>query len=309
MKQNILLLGGTGFIGRQLIRRLINNDYVVHVIARTADKLPKLDNMYCYTGSLGNRELLRAVLPKCDIVFHLASDTTPGVSALLPAFEAEHNLLPTLDFLEVLQEYPSLYLIYISTGGAIYGDSSDLFAEETSPLLPLSYYGAGKAAIEKFIIAFCHQTSHSSIILRPSNFYGTDQPYRLGFGIIPTIFHHLYERKELSIWGDGESMRDYLFVDDFIDLCLMLINWVGTDNSDGISIYNVGSGYGYSLNQLVRIIETVTGISIQRKYYPARKVDVRRIVLNCDKLKTNFGWYAMTDLTKGLDIIWKNMNK
>lgn len=308
MKKNILLLGGTGFIGRQLIRRLLDNDCVVHVIARTADKLPEQDNMYCYPGSLGDRDLLRVVLPKCDIVFHLASDTTPGASALLPAFEAEHNLLPTLYFLEVLQNYPNLYLIYISTGGAIYGDSLDLYAQETSPLLPLSYYGAGKAAIEKFIIAFCHQTSHSALILRPSNFYGPAQPYRLGFGIIPTIFHHLCEGRELSIWGDGESMRDYLFVDDFIDLCLILINWIGIDEPNRVSIYNVGSGYGCSLNQLVEIIEAITEINIKRRYYPARKVDVRHVVLNCDKLKATFGWSAVTDITKGLEIVWKNMN-
>ena len=302
MKKNILLLGGTGFVGRRLIQRLARY-YIVHVIARTADQLPKFDDMYGYIGSLGNRDLLREVLPQCDMVFHLASDTTPGASALLPAFEAEHNLLPTLRFLEVLQDYPDILLIYISTGGAIYGNSSDFLVAETSPLLPLSYYGAGKAAIEKFVIAFCHQTNHSAIILRPSNLYGPSQRYRPGFGIIPTIFHHLHEKKTLSVWGDGEAIRDYLFIDDFVDLCVQFIrNPVSVFGC--AEIYNVGSGQGVSLNQLCEMIEATTQLKVHREYYPTRKVDVHRIILDCGRLQAKFCWKNQTDLQEGLSITW-----
>lgn len=169
-----MLLGGTGFVGKRLISVLLK-DYNIHVIAHSADKLPKIDNLYCYKGSLGDKDLLQEVLPNCEYVFHLASATTPGASALLPVYEAKENLLPTLYFLESLQNYPQVKLIYVSTGGAIYGDVASSFAEESERLSPLSYYGAGKAAIEQFIIAFCRQTSQSVIILRPSNLYGPGQ--------------------------------------------------------------------------------------------------------------------------------------
>lgn len=305
MKKNILLLGGNGFIGCRLTQRLIK-DYCVHVIARTVSESDCIENIHYHANSITDSKLLREVLPKCDIVFHLATDTTPGKSALLPALEANYNLLPTLHFLEILQEYPDVFLIYISTGGAIYGDPSVELVEEKNPLVPLSYYGAGKAAIEKFIIAFCHQTGQSAMILRPSNLYGPSQRYRSGFGIIPTIFHHLLERKALSIWGDGENIRDYLYIDDFVELCLFLVERIKTIEKDvKAPIYNVGSGVGFSSNKLIEIIQNITGLKVQAEYLVARKVDVRRVVLNCDKLKKDYGWTAKTGLIEGIEKYWQ----
>jgi UDP-glucose 4-epimerase len=301
--QDILLLGGTSFIGKHLLERLHQQHAQVHVIARTAHTLPTLQGVRCYADSLDNVELLNTILPHCKTVVHLACDSTPGSSALKPIFEAEHNLLPTLRFLEVLQKHEHVSLIYVSSGGATYGNPTMQLVKEDEPLAPLSYYGAGKATLEKFIMAFCQQLQRSAIILRPSNFYGPGQPYRAGFGIIPTIFHHLLNSKPLTIWGDGETVRDYLYISDFIDLCIQMIEQPMTHT--GTRIYNVGSEKGYSLNQLCTFIEEVTHQPITRQYQVARTVDVKRIVLDCTHLHNDLKWSPRVKLPTGLVQTWK----
>lgn len=115
----------------------------------------------------------------------------------------------------------------------------------------------------------------------------------------------MVENKTLSIWGDGESVRDYLFIDDFIELlCLLLKN-----NDEGLlgraQVYNVGSSIGYSLKELINLVEKVTALTVRCEYRPARKIDVRRIVLNCDKIHKDIGWSAKTSLAEGLRVLWE----
>ncbi|MBF0211593.1 MAG: NAD-dependent epimerase/dehydratase family protein [Desulfamplus sp.] len=304
--QGILILGGTGFVGRQLINRLQSFNLEIYVIARSAHLLPKLPNIEYYRDSLDNITLLNKLLPRCKTVFHLASDSTPGSSASQPTFEISNNLFPTLRFLEVLQQYDQVHLIYVSSGGAVYGNPNTDLVNEDTPLTPLSYYGAGKAALEKFIIAFAQQTQCFATILRPSNFYGPEQPYRTGFGIVSTIFEYLRANKPLSIWGDGENVRDYLYISDFIDLCVKLIEQPIC--SATTQIYNVGSGQGTTLNQLCELIEKVTQLPVTRKYQPSRSVDVRRIVLDCTKVHNHYQWSPKTNLPKGLELTWQWFN-
>lgn len=305
--KGVLLLGGTSFVGRQLLERLHQQNAEIYVISRRAHALsPVLSGVSYYKGSLDNTALLNTILPNCKTVVHLASDSTPGSSALQPVFEAEHNLLPTLKFLETLQEYEQVSLIFLSSGGATYGNPNTSFVKESELLAPLSYYGAGKAALEKFIIAFCHQVQRPAIILRPANFYGPGQTYRSGFGIVPTIFHHICANKPLPIWGDGETVRDYLYISDLVDLCLQLINQPMTHNE--AKIYNVGSEQGYTLNQLCALIEEIIQGPIIRQYQVSRAVDVKRIVLDCTRLHNDYHWYPRVDLSTGLALTWEWFN-
>jgi UDP-glucose 4-epimerase len=300
--QGILLLGGAGFVGRALTARLKDLKKEYYVICRgVRTMLGKSAGEY-YVASLDNAQVLKELLPRCRVVVHLASDTTPGVSALQPAFEATSNLLPSLRLLEILQDYPHITLMYISTGGAIYGDCHGEKVSEYLRLSPWSYYGAGKAAFETFIHAYTKQTGNHAIILRPSNFYGPDQPYRPGFGIIPTIFHHLSTCKTMEVWGDGETVRDYLYIDDFVDCCIKIIDKLKVVNK--AEIYNVGSGDGISLNTLFSMIESISGNKVKRIYRSARAVDVNRIVLDSTRIQNDYFWKSKTDLYSGLSKAW-----
>jgi UDP-glucose 4-epimerase len=256
-----------------------------------------------YVAPLDNITLLKKLLPKCKVVVHLASDTTPGASALQPTLDATSNLLPSLRLLEILQDYPHITLLYVSSGGAIYGDCQGGKASEDMHLAPLSYYGAGKAAFEKFIYAYTKQTGNSSIILRPSNLYGPGQPYRPGFGIIPTIFYNITHSKIMDVWGDGEIVRDYLYIDDFVDCFVKIIDELKI--SDNAEVYNVGSAEGTSLNTLFSLIESTSGLRVERNYKSTRNVDVAQIVLDSSRIQKDYLWKSKTDLYSGLSKAWK----
>lgn len=292
--RGILVLGGSGFVGQRLLPHLPPPVYVI--TRRILLNLPA--GVQTFRTSLDDVPTLKQILPECNWLVHLASDSTPGVSAGKPLFEAEQNLLPNLRLLDVLQNYPQVKLLYLSSGGAVYGNPCSAAAQEHTPLNPLSYYAAGKIAVEAFIAALTSQSPRYAAILRPSNFYGPGQLYRPGFGIIPTILEYQRLGKSLQIWGDGENVRDYLFIDDFVNLCLLMLKSDQTE--PGTHIYNVGSGNGYSLNQLCELLEKITGKIVLRKYHTGRAVDVKHIVLDSSRIQSSFGWQAQTALPDGL---------
>ncbi len=297
--QGILVLGASGFVGQQLIPHLPLPVYTLS--RRPLTNMPT--GVKTLQTHLDDVQILKEILPHCRWLVHLASDSTPGVSAGKPLFEAEHNLLPNLRLFELLQDYPQVNLLYLSSGGAVYGNPQADIVSEQNLLQPLSYYAAGKIALEAFILALVQQSPRHAIILRPSNFYGTGQTYRPGFGIIPTILEYQRLGKPLQIWGDGENVRDYLFIKDFIELCLLLLQQ--TELETGTKIYNVGAGRGYSLNQLCDLLEQVTGQPVLREYHAARTVDVRHIVLDTSRIHADYSWQAQTSLQEGLQQTWE----
>lgn len=303
---SILVLGAGGFIGRKLVEHLSRKGYAeIHAIGHNVSHLHPIQGVNYHQTEIDDVALLNKLLPKCSLIFHLACSSTPGSSVLKPVFEAESHILPTLNFLEILQNYPRALLVYLSSGGALYGNlsNSSVFIEESVPSMPLSYYGAGKAAIEHFITALCNQQQRAAVILRPSNIYGPGQTYKVGFGIIPTIFRNISKGEYLQVWGDGQAVRDYLYIDDFVELCDKIIrNSAKLENR--IRIYNVGSQKGISLNGLCELIEQVVGLPVLREYRESRGVDVRQVVLDCNKIFMDYEWRANTDLFAGLSKTW-----
>lgn len=298
MNNGILVLGAGGFVGQALLPHL---PAPVYAIARHA--LPTSPaGVQIFQSCLDDVKILKKILPKCRWLIHLASDSTPGISAGKPSFEAEQNLVPNLRLFELLQDYPQVRLLYLSSGGTVYGNPDHTQVQEQAPLQPLSYYAAGKIALEAFIAALVQQSPRHAVILRPANFYGPGQHYRPGFGIIPTILEYQQLGKRLHIWGDGENVRDYLFIGDFVKLCLLLLQQTTPELST--QIYNVGTGFGCSLNQLCDLLEKVTEKPVLRKYHPARSVDVRHIVLNTSRIQSVYGWEAQTSLLEGLQKTW-----
>lgn len=276
----VLLLGGTGFIGRALSARLQQQGVAVHVVGRAnVDQLP-------------------ALLPRCGTVVHLASSTTPGLSARQPELEAP-NLALTLRLLQLLQPHPDTHLIYFSSGGTVYGNPVQLPVPEEAPLSPLSYHGAAKVAQEMLCQAARGQ-GHRVSILRPSNAYGPGQGLRAGFGLVRTMLEHARTGSEMEIWGDGTHLRDYVYIEDVVDATCRLIEDPGRSGT-----YNIGSGEGHSILQVRDVVEAVCGRRIRTVVRPARAVDVREVTLDCERLHTAVGSLAPpTDLVTGIRRTW-----
>lgn len=291
-----LLAGGGGFIGRALAARLAAAGHMVTILSRRP-AAPTPPGVVWRRGSLDDAALLRDLLPRCTAVTHLATTSTPGSFRDAPTREAGENLIPLLRLLEALREHTDLPLVYLSSGGAIYGNPDTLPVPESHPMAPLSYHAAGKAAAEQFLGAFAH-TGHVLTILRPANAYGPDQPLRPGFGVVRTLLEHLLRQTPMEIWGDGNSVRDYLYIDDLTQACLDALA------HPSAGTYNLGSGLGYSLNALCDLARGITGRNLDVRYRPARGTDVRAVVLDSTRFSERYGWQPAISLEEGMARMW-----
>jgi len=305
--QEVLLIGGMGYVGRQLQELLLAAGYRVNVMDRKSPAQKGNENIDFHKCLLSDESVLRDLLHRCSTVFFLASDSVPATTARNPSKEGELNLLPFLKFLDIFQEYDHIHLVYLSSGGTIYGDPEAIPVSESSPVAPISYHGAGKAAIEAFLHVCSNQYDNRITILRPSNLYGPGQPYVPGFGVIRSIMEKLKRDQLVEIWGDGAIVRDYLYIDDFVSACLACIQF--EKQQKRYRIFNVSSGLSLSINKLCDEIEAVTEQNLKRVYMPGRAIDVKSVILDYSRIKKELGWQPVVGINEGLRRTWKWIQK
>lgn len=300
---NTVIIGGSGFIGQQLTRHLVGLQHQVTTISRSPMR-PLGPGHSHRDVTLDDRRALAELLGDADFLFHLASDTTPGSSRLQPGLEVANNLLPLAGLLDSLQESPGPALVYISSGGAVYDSSgANGCFTESSPTLPASYYGAGKLAAEAFIKAYHEQTGHPVVILRPANIFGPGQIPKKHFGIVPTLCECLHRGRAFTIWGDGSTVRDYLYLSDFLDLCQRITRYDWP--RDSLEILNVGTGKGHSILEVCKALETVSGKKLELDYQASRGVDIPAVRLDPARASSLLGWRSETSLEDGLARTWQ----
>lgn len=294
---SILLVGGSGFIGRALAARLADEGRDVHVLSRR----PVLNlpvGVEGHVGDQGDPHVMHPLLDQCPEIIHLASATTPGDTVWSPRVEAERTLMPGLHFLECLQDFPQSRVIFVSSGGTLYGNVDS--AAETSLPAPKSYYGAGKLALEAFFSVLGQRRPGPVTILRPTNIYGPGQDLKPGFGIIRTLLERAKDGGDVTLWGDGGSVRDYLYIDDMVAACYHALNGPA-------GVYNLGAGIGTSLIDLIELVQQVTTRKLSVKRLPARASDVRHIVLDISHAKADLGWQPAVNLKAGLERSWASL--
>lgn len=299
MKKNILIIGSTGFMGQNIIEKLLDTECNMILLVRDSSKVP---NHFYNHGSITIIKInLKNIisLKKCiinhdiNIVIHLASGLIPSSS--YKEFNKEMNeiIIPTYTLLEYLSEN-NIKIVFFSSGGTIYGNVKEESVKEDHVLRPINYYGYSKLMIENHI-QFLHRTKNLSfLILRPSNVYGKHQRLDAQQGFIAVAIGKLLSNSPLEIWGDGEVIRDYIDVEDLALLTNKIINSDITNK-----ILNIGSGQGTSLNQIIKYLEINTGKRIKVHYKNSRKIDVDKIILDIQKLQFYFN-YKPKNLQKSI---------
>jgi UDP-glucose 4-epimerase len=293
----ILVLGGNGFIGSHVVDELIGAGHKVSVFGRRHEVWRKpLPTVNYYLGDFSNIPLLAEALQGVDVVMHLISTTVPSTSNLDPIADIQGNLENTMRLLQVMVSVNVKRIIFLSSGGTVYGIPSVLPVPETHPLEPICSYGVVKVAIEKYLGMFEHLHGLRPLIIRASNPFGPRQGHEGVQGAVSTFMQKILLDEKVTIWGDGSTKRDYFYVTDLARFCRL------ATESELTGIFNAGSGAGLSLNELAHMIETASGRKLNIEYTAGRAFDVREIVLNIDKARKLLNWEPAIDLQKGLSL-------
>jgi len=304
---NVLILGANGFIGSNLYRYLLSQgNCKITLFSRHFSEdiklLAKLHNNKIIEGQFQDYDLLKSALHSQDLVYHLISETYPATSWNQPIWEVENNLLPTLRFLDIAANQDVKKIAFISSGGTIYGNHDNRVDENhhTKPYIP---HGIIKLCIEYFLNYQNTKTNTAYDIYRISNPYGPSQN-KNGLGVISNWLRNIKNNNEILIFGDGNNIRDYIYIDDTVKL----ISWSTIKDLSHSDIYNVSSGTSTSLNELVNIISDTLNQKLRVKYLPQRKSDCPYSVLDNNKIMKFFPNHNMVSLSEGIRKTWLSIN-
>ena len=298
---NVLVTGGAGFIGSHVVDKLIENGYGVIVVDNlSSGKVENLNrNALFYEQSIEDEEMMERIfsLHRPEYVFHLAAQASVAISVREPVRDAETNIIGSLVLLEKSIKHGVKKFIFSSTGGAIYGENVKVFpTPETETPHPISPYGIAKYSIEMYLEFFAREYGLKYTVLRYANVYGPRQDPYGEAGVVAIFTERMLRGEEVHIFGDGEYVRDYVYVDDVFSA-----NLLAMEKGDN-EVFNIGTGRGTTVNQLFKLLKEITGYDKEPVYKPPRKGDVRKSILDYTKAKEKLGWEPKIPLEEGLKL-------
>ena len=297
-KTNLLIIGGFGFIGSNLLDRFHQDaryNLIVFEFSNLQPKAPAHQRMArIYYGDFNNSEDLESVFRenRIDIVIHLVCTTIPGSSNANIPFDIQSNLVQTVQLLELMRNYGVNRIVFLSSGGTVYGEPKSLPARESDPTDPICSYGIIKLSIEKYLHLFAHMHGLRYLILRPSNPYG---PYHASAkqGLINVVLRRALSGGPVSIWGDGNIVRDYIYIGDLAEAVFRMV-----DGGKWGNVVNIGSGTGLSVREVLAAIGKVVP-DLRVEYQPARNFDIERLVLDTARMRS-LAAIPLTGLDEGI---------
>ena len=298
---NSLILGGNGFIGSHLVDKLLAEGHKVRVFDKYEEHYRKpLSGVDYQYGDFGNRGLLAEALSGMDAVFHLISTTLPKTSNDDPIFDVQSNVIETLFLLEQCVAQKIRKVIFISSGGTVYGRPANLPISEASPTNPECSYGITKLTIEKYLWLFKLLHGLDYVVVRPSNPYGERQNPESIQGAVSVFLGRAARGETIEIWGDGEVVRDYIYIEDLIEGIYRAAT-VATPSR----VFNLGSGAGCSLNGIVEVIRRITARDVKVEYKAKRAFDVPEIYLDISRAGKELQWSPVISLESGIRKTWQ----
>src|SRR3972149_405574 len=294
----VLVTGGAGFIGSHVVDTLISAGYEVVVV----DDLS--------TGNLANLNPA-ATFYQVDIrspqlaevfekerpayVDHHAAQMDVRRSIADPLFDAEVNVIGSINLIECCRRYGAKRLIYISTGGAVYGEPEYLPCDEAHPVNPICPHGASKHTVEHYLYMYHQNYDLDYIVLRYPNVYGPRQDPHGEAGVVAIFTGQMLAGGQVVINGDGEQQRDFVYVED----CARA-NLIAMTNQNANQIYNLGYGRGATVNEIFTTLKNITGYQLAATHGAAKGGETRQIYLDATKAQKELGWKPTVDLEEGL---------
>lgn len=302
-----LVLGGSGFIGSHLVEGLLKKGYFVRVFDNFRLGMANLqtvtDEVEIVNDDFLNDNVVSRSLKGVDYVFHYISTTVPSTAIKDPIYDVETNLIGSVKLLQGVVASNVKRVIFPSSGGTIYGEPTRLPVCETDAASPMDPYGITKLAIENYLKYFNSAYGLDYLVLRYSNPYGERQNPHGSQGVIPAFLNKIKMGERPVIYGDGSTVRDYIYVCDAIEATIAALERKTKDK-----VFNVGSGEGTSLNQLIDIMSDVVGLQIRPDYVRDFMVRVQKIVLDVSRIREEVGWKPSTALQEGIQRTWRWLN-
>ncbi len=306
----LLVIGGSGFIGARATRTWQRSHGPVRLVDRYAPPADLLAGESDYVeADLRGEALPASVLADVDAVLYLAHIGFPAGAMNDLAEEFEANVLPLTRFLEQLRHArANRSFVYLSSGGAVYGEPETRAPlREAHPCRPLSGYGLSKAAGEHCVRVSARGGGFGATVLRPGNAYGPGQRTDRPQGAVAHFLKSAAERTSLTLYAGGEVVRDYVYIDDLVEAILAALD--RPPAAGACALYNVGTGVGISLNELVDKVEATTGERLATRPAPARACDCAYNVLDNARIRAELGWQARTPLDEGLARTWARLQQ
>ena len=303
MKKYCIIYGGAGFIGSHMAEDLLINGYGVRIFDKKNTSRKNIehvfDNIDYIEGDFNNEKDIANSLKHADYVIHLVSSTLPADSNLNPYYDIETNLKASLHLFEECIRHKIKKIIFISSGGTVYGNPEWLPITEDHPTSPITSYGIIKLTIEKYLGLFRDLRGLNYKILRLSNPFGERQNPKLGQGLIANLLYKIKCKEKIEIWGDGSVVRDYFYIRDGVKSVHKAIL-----DSSANHIYNISSAKGHSINRILEKFRKVLNLKFEVVYKPGRKFDVKKNILDNSLARKYLEWKPETDFNTALKNTW-----
>jgi UDP-glucose 4-epimerase len=289
-----IVLGGGGFLGVNLCRRLAASGTRLRAFGRRCLFPEALAGIDWYQGDFSDPAALAAAIESYEVVFHLVHTTTPHSANLDMAADLE-NVASSIALLDISRNLGVKRIVFVSSGGVVYGRVQQIPTREDAPTEPITAHGISKLAIEKYLALYEHLHGLDYRVLRVGNPFGPFQVATKNQGIVAALIAHALAGEPTEIWGDGSVVRDYVFVDDVVDALEAAAN----DRSD-TRLFNIGSGRGRSLREIIAAIETQLGHKLAINWRSGRPIDVPTSVLSIERAQSMLDWKPKTVFELGL---------
>ncbi|MBC8278668.1 MAG: NAD-dependent epimerase/dehydratase family protein [FCB group bacterium] len=295
----IIVTGGAGFIGSNLTDKLIESGHQVVVIDNLTTGFEKFINPHAkfYLADIRDGAVIDKIfkMEKPDIVDHHAAQIDVRKSVDTPVYDAECNILGSINLIKSSLDHKVKKFIYISTGGAVYGEPQNNPVSETHPVNPECQYGISKHTVEHYLYLYRLHYGLTYTVLRYPNVYGPRQNPQGEAGVNAIFIHQMLSGKTPQIFGDGEQLRDYVFIDDIVSA-----NLIAMEKGDN-DIFNIGSCIGTSVNEIYHQLKEILSFPHEPEYAPARTGEINRIYLDASKAKEKMDWECRVSFREGLN--------